>query len=48
MSRNLLYLVMGALIVVLVVLGYRFYEERQKTSGIEIEVGKRSISVETK
>jgi predicted negative regulator of RcsB-dependent stress response len=48
MNRNLLYLLVGALIVVVVVVGYLFYQERQKTSGIEIDVGKRSISVETK
>lgn len=48
MSRNVLYLVIGALVVVAAVLAYRYYQEQQKTSGIDIEVGKDGISVETK
>ncbi len=48
MSRNGLYLLLGALVVVIVVIGYLLYQERQKTSGIDINVGKGGISVETK
>jgi len=47
MSRNILFLIIGALIVVVTVLGYQFYQERQKT-GIEINVGKSGISIEKK
>ena len=46
-DRNVLYLVIGALVVA-AVLAYRYYQEQQKTSGIDIEVGKDGISVETK
>ena len=48
MNRNLLYLVIGALAVVTVVIGYQLYQERQKTTGIEINVGKTGISIEKK
>ena len=48
MNRNILYLVIGALVVVIVVIGYWFYQERQKTAGIEINVGKSGISIEKK
>lgn len=48
MNRNILYLVIGVLVVVTVVIGYQLYQERQKTTGIEINVGKSGISIEKK
>ena len=48
MNRNVLYLVIGALAVVTAVLGYQLYQERQKTHGLEINVGKGGISIEKK
>jgi len=48
MNRNILYLVIGALAVVAVVLGYQIYQERQKTTGVEINIGERGISIEKK
>jgi predicted negative regulator of RcsB-dependent stress response len=48
MSRNVLYLVIGALAVVGSVVGYQLYQERQKTSGVEINIGERGISIEKK
>ena len=48
MNRNVLYLAIGALDVVAVVIGYQLYHERQKTTGIEIDVGKTGISIEKK
>jgi hypothetical protein len=48
MNRNALYLVIGVLAVVAVVLGYQVYGQRQKTAGIEIDVGKNSISIQKK
>jgi len=47
-NRNVLYLVVGALAVVSAIFGYQLYQERQKTSGIEINVGKSGISIEKK
>jgi hypothetical protein len=48
MNRNVLYLIIGALAVIAVVLAYQSYQDRQKTTGIEITVGKGSISIEKK
>jgi hypothetical protein len=48
MNRNRLFLIIGALAVATVVLGYLFYQERQKTTGIEINVDKSGISIEEK
>lgn len=48
MNCNVLYLVIGALAVVVAVLGYRLYQERQQTSGIDISIGKSGISIEKK
>jgi hypothetical protein len=47
-NRNVLYLVIGALAVVVAVLGYQLYQERQQTSGIDISIGKSGISIEKK
>lgn len=47
-SRNTLFLIIGALAVVTAVVGYQLYQERQKKTGIEISVGERGISIEKK
>ncbi len=48
MNRNVLYLIIGALAVGAVMLGYQFYQERQRTTGIEIDIGKSGVSIEKK
>ena len=48
MNRNVLYIVIGALAVVVGVVGYQLYQERQKPNGIEINIGKGGISIEKK
>ncbi len=48
MNRNVLYLVIGVLAIVTAVIGYQLYQERQKTTGIEINVGKSGITIEKK
>jgi hypothetical protein len=48
MNRNVVYLVIGALAVVSAVLGYQLYQERQKSTGVEISIGDRGISIEKK
>jgi predicted negative regulator of RcsB-dependent stress response len=48
MNRNVIYLVIGALAVVSAVLGYQLYQERQKSTGVEISIGDRGISIEKK
>ncbi|MCT8974669.1 hypothetical protein [Microbaculum marinisediminis] len=47
MNRNVLYLVIGVLAVAASVLGYQFYQQ-QSTTGIQIDVGKEGVSIETK
>lgn len=46
MNRNVTYLVIGALVVAVAVIGYMLYQERQ-TSGIDINVDDSGISIET-
>lgn len=46
MSRNSTSLIVAGLAAAAIVLGYLYYQERQKTSGIEISVGHNSISVD--
>ena len=48
MNRNILYVAIGVLAVIAVIFGYQLYQERQKTSGLEINVGKNGISIEKK
>ena len=48
MNRNILYLVIGVLVVATVVFSYQLYYERQKTTGVEISIGDRGISIEKK
>jgi len=48
LNRNALYLVIGVLAVAVAIFGYQLYQERQKTTGIEINVGKSGITIEKK
>ena len=48
MNRNLLYLVIAVLVVATAVFGYQLYQERQKSTGIEINIGERGVSIEKK
>ena len=48
LNRNALYLVIGVLAVAVAVFGDQLYQERQKTTGIEINVGKSGITIEKK
>jgi predicted negative regulator of RcsB-dependent stress response len=45
MNRNVLAVIVVALVVIVGVLGYRLYQE-QNTSGIDIEVGEGGVSIE--
>ena len=48
MNCNTLYATIGVLAVAAVVLGYQLYQERQKATSIEINLGKSGISIEKK
>lgn len=47
MSRNLLYPILGVLLIAVGALGYWAYEQ-QNRSGVDITVGGRGISLETR
>ena len=44
-SRNLIYLVAGALVVVVAVLGYQLYQEKKEPKGLNINVGPGGLSI---
>ena len=48
MPRNMLYLLIGAFLVISVGLAYALYQEKQKTTGVEINVGPKGIAIEKK
>ena len=48
MNRNVLYFAVALLSVASVTIGYQLYQERQKTTGIEISVGDHGISIDKK
>ncbi len=46
---NILYLIIGALVVVVAVLSYRLYQDRkQPADGVHIDVGPNGLSIEKK
>jgi len=45
---NVLYLVIGALVVAVIVLGYQLYEAKKEPKGVQLNIGERGISIETK
>jgi hypothetical protein len=49
MSRsNILYLIVGALVVVAAVLAYQLYEDKKKPEGLNINLGPGGITIEKK
>ncbi len=49
MSRsNIVYLVVGALVVVVAVMGYQLYQDRKKPEGVRIDVGPNGLTIEKK
>ena len=49
MSRsNILYLAVGALTVIVAVLGYQLYQDRKKPEGVNINLGPGGISIQKK
>jgi hypothetical protein len=47
-NRNNLMLIVGALIVVIGVLGYMLYDAKKEPTGVQINVGKDGIKIEQK
>lgn len=46
MQRNTLYLVIGALLVVVIGLGIYVYREESKPSGVELRIDESGVSIE--
>jgi hypothetical protein len=47
-NRNLLYLIIGALIVVVGVLGYNLYQTKKEPEGLQINVGPNGLKIQNK
>jgi hypothetical protein len=47
-NRNIMFLVIGALIVVVAVLGYNLYQTKKQPEGLQINVGPNGLKIENK
>ena len=47
-NRNVLYLAIGALIVVVGVLGYNLYQSKKQPEGLQINLGPNGLKIESK
>lgn len=47
-SRNVLFLVIGGLIVAVAALGYKVYDDHRQPRGVQLSIGPSGISVEKK
>jgi hypothetical protein len=47
-NRNLLFLIIGALVVAVGVLSYNVYQDRQQPEGLQINVGPNGLKVQGK
>jgi hypothetical protein len=47
-DRNLMFLIIGALIVAVGVLGYNLYEAKREPKGVQINVGPDGLKIQNK
>ena len=47
-NRNVMYLIIGALIVAVGVLGYNLYQTRKQPEGLQINVGPNGLKIQNK
>jgi predicted negative regulator of RcsB-dependent stress response len=47
-SRNVLFLIVGALLAVVAILSYKVYEDHRQPKGVQLNIGPGGISVEKK
>jgi predicted negative regulator of RcsB-dependent stress response len=45
---NVLYLIVGALVVAVAVLGYQLYQDRKQPDGVQINLGSNGVSIKNK
>ena len=48
MNRNILFVIIGALVAVVAVLGYQTYQDKKEPEGLQISVGKQGLEVKQK
>jgi len=47
-NRNVLFLIIGALIVAVGVLGYNIYQTKKQPEGVQINLGPNGLKIESK
>ncbi|MBQ8105820.1 MULTISPECIES: hypothetical protein [unclassified Afipia] len=47
-NRNILYAVVGALVIAVAVLGYKVYQDNKKPEGLQINVGPGGVKIQSK
>lgn len=47
-NRNILYAVVGALLIAVGALGYKVYQDNKKPEGLQINVGPGGLKIENK
>jgi len=45
---NILYLVVGALVIVVAVMSYQLYQDRKQPEGVRIDLGPGGVSIQGK
>ncbi|MER8437499.1 hypothetical protein NKH36_19645 [Mesorhizobium sp. M1312] len=46
MKQNMLYLIIGALVVVIIALGVYVYREQTRPKGVELKIDEKGISIQ--
>ena len=47
-NRNLMFAVIGALVAVIAMLGYKVYQDNREPKGVQINLGPGGVSIEKK
>lgn len=47
-NRNILYAIIGTLVVAVAVLGYKVYQDNKKPEGLQINVGPDGLKIQSK
>ncbi len=47
-NRNVLFLIIGALVVIVAVLGYSLFHEKKQPEGVQINIGPDGLKIQNK
>jgi hypothetical protein len=47
-NRNVLYLIIGALVIAVAALGYNLYQAKKEPEGVQINVGPNGLKIQNK